>query len=889
MPVYKKINNELVPFFDNAQFVTDWKYTRLISTLPFNFYEGFALIYKNELHILQHSDHYKWNGTNWEEMSKIPSPLTTTDLPDFSNSSAFVYNNKIYLACGDYCDCFMSWDEETGWEKWETYMTDDSGCQALVYNNEIHIFGNYTHHYKGNGLTWEGEYIPNINGDKKNSQAIVYNNELYLFEYKDEEDKIFNYKWNGLMDEGSVWQEDTPPFDCSYFDSDSSGRFLKWRVVIIDNEIHILGTGLYDAYNKHYKWNDTEKIWQQLFNLPYSFDGSDVVVYKNELHLLGGSSNDSKKHYQIGNHLAFEYSYDTDWGIYKSISTLPYEFYGHTALVYNNEIHILGSGVGGEEDMKHYRWNGYGWYEVSTLPHSVYSYYGDHDNTLVIVWNDEIHLFGGEAAPDEHYRFHNNNWIKEPNLPFVLNYAAEGIIFNNELHIFTSFEHYKYNNDINDWETLPNLPFEIGQTLSPIIFNNKIYIFDWGGTQYSSWNGNEWEDPASLPDDGVFGSSVVINNKLHLFGSEENSGDYTKGKRHYIYNGTNWESIEVDLPYEFYSGTVVIYNNKITLLGGINNDNNHYQIGEPVKQPQNGGGVTAKKINNQLVGFSEGAGRMIAKKINDKIVYIISKPIGVDIIPWATASDEQIATILNAYYNNKITLEDIQNVWSVGNKRNIILSAMDATGVSESHRSQTIEMVILDFEHDNLTTPIKKHTKALITIQQKDCLIANGVGETDGRNNPENGYMNSTKTNIGGWTGCARRIWCNTIYYNAFPASFKSMIKTVNKLTSEGDQLFIIDTTSDYIFLPSEVEALGTFSGSVKGEGFQYTYYSLLKDNIYKKPLWGSDSEIKSGNWSLRSPYSYDGESFECINSRGELSARVSALALSGIAPACCL
>ena len=40
------------------------------------------------------------------------------------------------------------------------------------------------------------------------------------------------------------------------------------------------------------------------------------------------------------------------------ISTLPYNFYYGSAVVYNNEIHILGGISGGSTSTKQYKYNG---------------------------------------------------------------------------------------------------------------------------------------------------------------------------------------------------------------------------------------------------------------------------------------------------------------------------------------------------------------------------------------------------------------------------------------------------------------------------------------------------------------------------------------------------
>ena len=50
----------------------------------------------------------------------------------------------------------------------------------------------------------------------------------------------------------------------------------------------------------------------------------------------------------------------------ENVSTVPYNFYLGSAVVYNNEIQILG---GDGEVVGHYKWNGSSWTSVSTLPY----------------------------------------------------------------------------------------------------------------------------------------------------------------------------------------------------------------------------------------------------------------------------------------------------------------------------------------------------------------------------------------------------------------------------------------------------------------------------------------------------------------------------------------
>lgn len=209
------------------------------------------------------------------------------------------------------------------------------------------------------------------------------------------------------------------------------------------------------------------------------------------------------------------------------------------------------------------------------------------------------------------------------------------------------------------------------------------------------------------------------------------------------------------------------------------------------------------------------------------------------IVTFADGTDEEIAAMMQAHYDNKINISDY---WAVGDKRSVNLSAMSATYVGESHRAQTVQFAIADFGKDELFTPINGHTMAAITLTQVNCLMdaTSASNSNNGSNDTEKGYMNSSNTNVGGWKDCARRKWCNEVYYNALPSVFKSMVKEVNKKTSAGNQSNTINTTKDKAFLLSESEIYGSTTYSKAGEGSQYEYYKTTA-NRYKLPKWNSN------------------------------------------------
>lgn len=254
------------------------------------------------------------------------------------------------------------------------------------------------------------------------------------------------------------------------------------------------------------------------------------------------------------------------------------------------------------------------------------------------------------------------------------------------------------------------------------------------------------------------------------------------------------------------------------------------------------------------------------------------------IVTFADGTDEEIMAMIEAHYNNKINIADY---WAVGDKRNVNLSAMSATGVNESHRAQTVEFAIADFGKDELSTPINGHTMAAITLTQVNCLMdaTSASNSTNGSNDTERGYMNSTNTNVGGWKDCARRKWCNEVYYNALPSVFKSMVKEVNKKTSAGNQSSTINTTKDKAFLLSESEIYGSTTYSKSGEGEQYEYYKTTA-NRYKLPKWSSSSN--SHIYWDRSPVGSYSSRFCRVYGDGSTDA-TSASSAHGVAPCLCI
>lgn len=153
---------------------------------------------------------------------------------------------------------------------------------------------------------------------------------------------------------------------------------------------------------------------------------------------------------------------------------------------------------------------------------------------------------------------------------------------------------------------------------------------------------------------------------------------------------------------------------------------------------------------------------------------------------------------------------------------------------------------IIGFNHDNLTSG----GKAGITFQMVDCL-----------NTTYN--MESSNINTNGWLNCAmRKTHLRTTIWGQLESSLKSVIKTVNKLASAGNQSATIQTAQDTLFLLSEVEIFGKVTYSKAGEGSQYAYYAAGNSTI--KKVNGS-----ADHWWERSPHGSNSASFCCVSSDG--------------------
>ena len=245
--------------------------------------------------------------------------------------------------------------------------------------------------------------------------------------------------------------------------------------------------------------------------------------------------------------------------------------------------------------------------------------------------------------------------------------------------------------------------------------------------------------------------------------------------------------------------------------------------------------------------------------------------VGPSTVTWANSTWEDIAAALAGHYAGDF---DLTEYWDVGDTRSVSLSAMSATGVSESHSAQTVELVIMAAKHYDMSD---NSGKAAFVIGQKDCLA-------------ETGYMNSTDETIGAWDACSRRTWCNNVYKSALPSDLQSLIKQVAIVTASNGGTYNpcpTTTSNDFCFVAAEKEVLGSnYNAASNGETTlsQYGWYS----NGNKVKKLGTSGSAKA--YWLRSPDMAYNSIFCAVSNNGIKDRDLSSDARNyGIAPCFCI
>lgn len=494
-----------------------------VSVMPTDYYGGSIVVYNNELHRIggtqSNTKHYKWNGTEWTEVSTLPYSF-------LEGGSAVVYNDSIHIFGKQYGGTqHYKWDETNGWVEVNTLPFPSYYSSPVVYNDELHLVGstiNGSHnlHYKWDEASaeWVSVTTLPIGYASNKNITIVYQNELHCFWGKD------HYKYNG-----STWVSvSTLPYSTSNTSSKS--------IIVYNNELYLFGT------NICYKWNDAE--WIQICSLPYNFgQTAQVIVFNNEIHALGGgyNSGNEKKHVK----------WSTAQFVDSGIATLLGNPEARGMVEYQGKLHVIG-GWGTNAD--HWVYDGTEFVALDPCPYHL-------PDCKHVVYNNEIHTFYNSL----HYKYNGTEWSTVSELSFNVNPQAR-IVYDGCIYISQKTDRriiYKY--DGTEWISFGNKNVNVYRME---VCNDKLYCTDCKNIYV--WENETWVEVTKMPSSYPTGSDnwqnefsfTSFNNKIHIF-----HRDY----KHYTYDGNQIEFVNANnLGGILNAESTVVYRGKLYTIKSYN-------------------------------------------------------------------------------------------------------------------------------------------------------------------------------------------------------------------------------------------------------------------------------------------------------------------------------
>ena len=251
------------------------------------------------------------------------------------------------------------------------------------------------------------------------------------------------------------------------------------------------------------------------------------------------------------------------------------------------------------------------------------------------------------------------------------------------------------------------------------------------------------------------------------------------------------------------------------------------------------------------------------------------QPSGPTIVSFADGTDEEIAAMLEAYYNDELTWEEMG--WAVGDTRKIHLNAFNAPKPNSSQiwKAQDITVVIVAHDYTYLLIPVNGHDKACITVQTRETLSGTSAG-TQGTIyvNGDSSYDKTFKK----WSALYMRTYLNDKVLGAFPSGdFKSAIKLSTHYRHTAYNSTATEVVTDTLFLPSYPEIFGTasyddYKATSPVEGAQFDYYKTSSNRI-KYPNNNGNAGSSAIIWWQGSPSSIYISRFGyywcCVNTDG--------------------
>src|SRR5699024_10156339 len=93
-----------------------------------------------------------------------------------------------------------------------------------------------------------------------------------------------------------------------------------------------------------------------------------------------------------------------------------------------------------------------------------------------VIYDDEIHILGGNATPTEHYKWSKKTktWIKSMSIPYSFD-GGEAVVLNGEIHILgiNETDHYKFDGSV--WTKVSELRIPFNDNIA-IVYDDEIHV-----------------------------------------------------------------------------------------------------------------------------------------------------------------------------------------------------------------------------------------------------------------------------------------------------------------------------------------------------------------------------------------------------------------------------
>lgn len=776
--------------------------------------------------------------------------------------------------------------EFTGWEPSPTNIQGVTSCYAQYYNTYIitedwsEIPGNTNKYRVGqykaltitneDGTTESIEMeVAGLNHDELSDDmyiksvsttpwyrrdgvysAIEYKGELYVFAGG------WVYTWDGAN-----WS-----YKNVVIDPDNPNRAITAESAVIYNDKLCFTTSEY-----LFAWDGSSCT--KVCELPYYGGRATLVVYDGELHVVGGvtftNSSMGVTEYNKQKHYKFD---GTTW---VNVGQIVEEFNWRIVFVYDDKIHIIGQNT--QSIIKHYCWDGYfhdslsPWIDVSGTPSLADGFYigGALNSCNAVVHNDRVYFLStnvGGSYQTHYWVLDGTSWTKLDVDGPRDHIGSVVAVYNDELHILGGRDPSINTNNSSDsliqihwklvtpsWE-LHDMPddyrFNFG---SSVVYNNAIHVFG-GATNpnaHYKYDGYEWTELDVMPYGGSTNfSAVVLNNEIHILGVS----DYPKN--HFKWTGTEWVDVgtlPVELPLAaVYNNTLHIFKEKLHhyTFNGTNWSNIYGSNGKT-----NLMWVTGPERDSIIV--DEGGIHIFggSTDINEH-VYFINGTNAMDRPPLETYSPfpHKIIKPHVTFHNGEMHLIGGSNV---NDTVNALVSFKHYKSLDSGLTWKLVEKLpypiyknccLVDFrEHMHIMTPdqgllVYKNPAAALTFFAKAALKnprkMNDGYKTDGTN---------TSMNCGGWAESDLREWLDTELYTILPDDLKAAIKRVIKWSDGGYYNKTVVGTEDKIWIPSYEElGLPDSTNNLIGQGNQY---QIFTDNASRQRHTTMD-ENSQNYWS---------------------------------------